>query len=312
MPAADPITGIVYTDEMGDEIRALSFDGTTVQTEWVTYIGTDDFTPVVKNGIVYVAGTAGSGIGKLTALNATDGNIIWQFDDSGNLGEVRTTPAIAPDGTIYFASKDELLYALNPDGTKKWTFPILVDVNDNEGYSSPAVGEDGVVYIGSSSDNNLYAINSFAIPRNIRNLYVTSVKDGTDDTVAGESVTLDDATDWLNGAAAAGPWAVRLEVMRSLNANADSNYEYTLHAWIRQCASEACENVFGTFYEDTRIQYSVTPHLAQTIELSQADHDKFNQFIFGFTGASGLASSQSAVIAKFKLSFIRYNDPIAP
>ena len=65
---------------------------------------------------------------------------------------VQTTPAIAPEGTIYIASKDGLLYAVNPDGTKKWTFTIPVDDNDNEGYSSPTVGDDGVVYIGSSSD----------------------------------------------------------------------------------------------------------------------------------------------------------------
>ncbi len=310
MPAADPDTGVIYTDERGDEIRALNPNGTS---KWVTYIDTDAFTPVIgKDGIVYATGLTNASTGKLTALNKEDGNVIWEFTDTGSLLAARTTPAIAPDGTIYFGSDNDRLYAVNPDGSKKWTFPIPVDSNNDDGHSSPTVGSDGTVYIGSSSDDKLYAVNDFAVPRNIKHNYVTSVIDGTNDTVGGETVTLDSDLNWLNGAATAGPWAVRLEVMRSLSQNADSKYEYTLHAWIRQCATNACANLFGTFYEDTRIRYSTTPHLAQTIELPQAEHDDFTQFIFGFTGAVGSAASQSAVIKNFKLSFIRFNDPIAP
>jgi outer membrane protein assembly factor BamB len=306
MPTADPNSGVIFTDEMGNEIRALFPNG---NSKWVTVIGTDNFTPVIgKDGIVYATGITGSSTGKLTALNSTSGEIIWQFTDSDNLGDVRTTPAIAPDGSIYFGSDDGLLYAVNPDGTRKWTFPIPVDTNDSNGHSSPTVGNDGTVYIGSSSDFNLYAINNFTFPRNIKHQYVTSVSDAAGDTVGGEIVTLDDAINWLSE----GPWAVRLEVMRSLSQNADLKYEYTLHAWIRQCATDACANIFGTFYEDTRIQYSATPHLAQTIELPQAQHNDFTSFIFGFTGATGQSASQSAVITDFKLSFIRFNDPIAP
>ena len=136
--------------------------------------------------------------------------------------------------------------------------------------------------------------------------------EGTSDMVGGAEVTVDDTTSWLNGALAAGPWAVRLEVMRSLSQNAAAKYEYELRGWLRQCTSGTCANILGTFYEDTRIQYSVAPHLAQTIELPQSQHDDFATFIFGFTGAAGQASSQTAVIADVKLSFIRFNDPIAP
>lgn len=309
MPAADPITGIVYVEE-SNKIRALFPAGTS---KWVASIGTNRFTPVVGNGgIVYVGGLITHDTGKVTALNATTGEIIWEFTDSGNLADVRTTPAIGPDGTIYFGSGNNLLYAINPDGTKKWTFPVVFDSDNTRGHSSPTVGDDGVVYIGSSQDNNLYAVNNFAIPRNIRSRYLTLVSEGTTDTVGGDEVTVDDTTSWLNGALAAGPWAVRLEVMRSLSQNAAAHYEYQLRAWLRQCTSGTCANVFGTFYEDTRIQYSATPQLAQTIELPQGHHDDFATFIFGFTGAAGQSSSQTAVIADVKLSFIRYNDPVAP
>ena len=311
MPAADPVTGVVYTEKAGGQIIALSFDGTNVDTEWYRIFGTDHFTPVVKNGIVYAAGIAESSAGKLTAFASSDGVKIWNFFESGNLGQVQTTPAIAPDGTIYFASKDGLLYAVNPSGSKKWTFPIPINDDDNAGYSSPTVASDGTVYIGSSSDGKLYAINDYAVPRNIKQNYVTSVLDDVNDTVGGETVTLDSDIDWLTGAASAGPWAVRLEVMRSLVPNADAKYKYTLHAWIRQCDSTACGNIFGTFYADTRIAYTQVPHLVQKIELPQTEHDDFAAFIFGFTGASGQGTYQNARIADLKLSFIRKNDPRA-
>ena len=45
------------------------------------------------------------------------------------------------------------LYAFNPDGTQKWVFPTGGIVT-----SSPALGADGTVYVGSH-DNNFYAIN---------------------------------------------------------------------------------------------------------------------------------------------------------
>jgi hypothetical protein len=69
--------------------------------------------------------------------------------------------------------------------------------------------------------------------------------------------------------------------------------------------------VTGTFFKDTRIQYDAkTPHLAQTIELSQTDHDNFVRFLFGFTGATGAGELQNAIIEKFNLSFTRPGDPV--
>ena len=216
MPAADPNTGVIYM-EQGNEIRALSSAGVRrVDYRRSEEIGTNRFTPVVGNdGIVYVGGLVTLETGKLTALDSSTGGEFWVFPvpDSGSLADIRTTPAIAPDGTIYFGAGDGLLHALNPDGSKKWTFPIPVDGNDSDGHSSPTVGNDGVVYIGSSSDSNLYAVNDFAVPRNFRDRVITAVDDGSDVRVAGEIVTVDNALDWLNGDSSEtdprGPWAVR-------------------------------------------------------------------------------------------------------
>lgn len=75
----------------------------------------------------------------------------WSYDAAR---DILSSPAIAADGTIYFGSRDNNLYAIDPDGSLKWTFDVGGDS------SSPAIASDGTIYVGSSiTDNNLYAIN---------------------------------------------------------------------------------------------------------------------------------------------------------
>lgn len=80
----------------------------------------------------------------------TRGTEAWSFITNG---PIESTPAIASDGTLYFGSNDNNVYALRPDGTLKWIFETGGDVR-----SSPAVATDGTIYVGSF-DGNLYAIN---------------------------------------------------------------------------------------------------------------------------------------------------------
>jgi outer membrane protein assembly factor BamB len=85
-----------------------------------------------------------------------------QYDTSKNNGkekwdfatgkEVRSSPAIGPDGTIYFGSNDYKLYALFPNGTQKWSFATLGSI-----ISTPAIGWDGTIYFGSQ-DGKLHAL----------------------------------------------------------------------------------------------------------------------------------------------------------
>ena len=67
--------------------------------------------------------------------------------------EIQSSPAIADDGTIYFGSRDRQVYAVTPEGSLKWTFATGAWVD-----SSPAIGADGTVYFGSW-DTNFYALN---------------------------------------------------------------------------------------------------------------------------------------------------------
>lgn len=65
----------------------------------------------------------------------------------------RSTPAIASDGTVYIGSLDDRVYATTSAGGSKWTYLTGGDIT-----SSPAIGSDGVVYVGSR-DGYLYALN---------------------------------------------------------------------------------------------------------------------------------------------------------
>jgi len=77
-------------------------------------------------------------------------NVRWVYTATNFLS---SSPAIAPDGTIYIGSWDNNLDAVNPNGTLKWTFPTGSYIS-----SSPAIDSDGTIYVGSW-DHNVYAVN---------------------------------------------------------------------------------------------------------------------------------------------------------
>ena len=67
---------------------------------------------------------------------------------------VTSSPALAPDGTIYVTSLNNCLTALDPAGRKKWSFRTRSDI-----HSSPALAVDGTIYFGSR-DRNFYAVDA--------------------------------------------------------------------------------------------------------------------------------------------------------
>jgi hypothetical protein len=236
---------------------------------------------------------------------------------------VVSSPVVDLDGTIYVGSEDGNVYAINPNGMQKWIFPTGGEVR-----SSPAIGKAGFIHIGSN-DTNFYAISQFADPRNFRDedksagklLTIEDLSSGT------EIVEANDTDDWLNGKPGIkGPYAVRLEVDRCpskiLNAsgtcepNADGKFDYELRLWIRQCNNDVdCNNILGTFFQDSRIEYgySAVPAslpMIQRFSLSASEHEEFDRFYFGFTGATGAGQTQNATISQFQLSFIRPGDPV--
>jgi hypothetical protein len=64
------------------------------------------------------------------------------------------SPVIDASGTIYFGSV--YLYALNPNGSVKWTFSDKYNFGDYG--SHPAISEDGTIYIATTFSGVIYAV----------------------------------------------------------------------------------------------------------------------------------------------------------
>jgi len=116
---------------------------------WFKMSGFGGGSPIIDNeGVIY------TGSDELYAIYP-NGTLKWKYDDWYGVIE-HTAPAIDENGTIYvgltinvFNSKD--FYAFYPNGTVKWIYPVGENV-----FSSPAIGDDGVIYFGGGK--NFYAV----------------------------------------------------------------------------------------------------------------------------------------------------------
>ncbi|MEW5801071.1 MAG: PQQ-binding-like beta-propeller repeat protein [bacterium] len=123
--------------------------------------------PVESSAAIGVDGTIyiGSDDQRIYAIHP-DGNLQWSCQTGG---EVCSSPAIGADGTVYAGSNDGRIYALRPEnGSLRWIFPPAVisdtasdsqpmNTDMDDVFSSPALGADGTIYVGSES-GRIYAI----------------------------------------------------------------------------------------------------------------------------------------------------------
>lgn len=106
------------------------------------------------------------------------GKVKWKFETGGRL--FSSGPAVDSNGTVYIGSEDHKLYAINPEGIKKWEFETENKIN-----ASPTIGSDGTIYL-SSTDGRLYAINTDGILKwkfASNGMISSSAAIGTDGTV---------------------------------------------------------------------------------------------------------------------------------
>jgi outer membrane protein assembly factor BamB len=97
----------------------------------------DDTTIYVANGT------------KMTALNYSDGSLLWGFDYGSAVG----APGVAPNGTVVFGTESGVVYGVNPvTGKNIWTGSATAGV-----HGAPAFDATGNCYV-CSLDDHLYSI----------------------------------------------------------------------------------------------------------------------------------------------------------
>jgi hypothetical protein len=277
-----------------NKLYAISSDGTLKWSYTNRIDGDTQSSPAIAvDGTVYV----GSYDDNLYALDTSNLSLRWSYYAAGN---VQSSPAVDSNGTVYFGSDlrdpfvdNRNVNALYSDGTVKWRY----STGSGDVRGTPLVRPDGTVYIGSFNFN-FYAINQFAVPKSLKDKFIT-YETGA---VGGVPVSVDNAEDWLKSSTSKGPWAVRMEIYRSASPNVSAPvgyYSYLLRTWARQCQQASCSDVTGTFYDNTRLSYSPAlrpPQMEQTINLSSTENTQFQRFIAGFTSQTASGDNQSALI----------------
>lgn len=154
--AVAPDGTVRWTAQLGQVVRAavsLSPDGSTV------------YVPSLDGKLYAVASPASSG---------GEGTVKWTFDFGEHLRPTPlvttdrgigvngigsgSSPAIAPDGSIYVGANNSNFYAVNPDGTMKWLYEAEREIAGI--WADPALSADaGTVYFGANK-GGVYALDT--------------------------------------------------------------------------------------------------------------------------------------------------------
>jgi len=98
---------------------------------------------VAVDGTVYVGNSDG-----LRSVVGASGRLNWLFSSAN----VSSSPAIGGDGTVFFGCSDGTLYAVNPDGSARFSVSLGSPIS-----SSPAIAGDGTVIV-TSDDGTIWGI----------------------------------------------------------------------------------------------------------------------------------------------------------
>jgi outer membrane protein assembly factor BamB len=144
-PSIDP-DGNIYIGSQDSYFYSLKPDGTL---NWKRKLGApiSQYGAIGPGPVIYVSADL------LYAFNQA-GETMWTSQEACN---GYSAPVIGHDGTIYTAKSG--LSAVSPEGILKWTTPFTGSAMNVEAGCTPAIGQDGTLYVGSK-DYHLYAINS--------------------------------------------------------------------------------------------------------------------------------------------------------
>jgi outer membrane protein assembly factor BamB len=137
--------GTIYFDSFDGYFYALYPNGTM---KWRQKVGSTGCASasIDKDGVIYIGGR------DIHAIYP-NGTIKWTFDLGSNRNLIHASPAISSDGIIYLgicigeqAINGGEIVAVNSDGSERWRSKI----SNYYVESSPCIGKDGTVYIGSA------------------------------------------------------------------------------------------------------------------------------------------------------------------
>jgi outer membrane protein assembly factor BamB len=137
-------SGTIYIGTWGNYFYAINPNGTL---KWRFNKGgiMKGSPSIADDGTIYIGSFDGDN--NLHALYPNNGTIKWKC---GVGYGTETNPSIAVDGTIYVGSYKKL-YAIFPNGTKRWSFDIGSDTIISQ--SSPAISANGTIYVGTQIDS---------------------------------------------------------------------------------------------------------------------------------------------------------------
>jgi len=158
----------IYVADTGGRLFAVNPDGTL---QWTFRTPGNGQPPnnaevVASPALGYFSGDSGT-----VYLASTDGNLYAVDSTSGTLravfsvptgASIQSSPAVAHDGnltTVVFGADDGVVYRVVDEGSsfsQRWRFPADTELG-SIGRSSPAIGADGTVYVGTD-DGHVYAI----------------------------------------------------------------------------------------------------------------------------------------------------------
>ncbi len=142
--------GVVYVPGLQNVVALIGATGDVLWQADPWGGGANAAPAIVGETVVLCGSSAATGEISVVALERTTGALIWSCPMSSL---VSTSPAVGADGTIYVASVDGVLHAIDTaSGSVKWELSLGAAT-----VSSPAIGLNQTLYIGCR-DGNVYAI----------------------------------------------------------------------------------------------------------------------------------------------------------
>jgi outer membrane protein assembly factor BamB len=131
----------VYVGEDSGAVSAIDIrPGGGHKLAWTVKTGAQSYASVVTNGAGRVYTTSGSSLVAIDDHGAT-ADIAWRADP--NDGQVEVSPGLAPDGTVVLGTDGATEWGYHPDGKLAWHAGSRAET-----YSSPAVTNSGLAYVG--------------------------------------------------------------------------------------------------------------------------------------------------------------------